>query len=144
MCAVFAAFTAFAAETPWQEKAEIQVRLLGGKQVDKTLNLALEVKLEEGWHTYGEKPGDAGLPPRFDWAGSGNFEKAVISFPEPERFDEAGLTVYGYKDAVTFPLSVTLADAAKPAHLDLKFDIMVCKDICIPYTFDFALEVPPS
>ncbi|MBI3441560.1 MAG: copper resistance protein, partial [Proteobacteria bacterium] len=42
----------------------------------KTIQAAVEVKLEPGWKTYWRTPGEAGLAPVFDWAGSTNFKEA--------------------------------------------------------------------
>ncbi|MEG4641374.1 protein-disulfide reductase DsbD domain-containing protein, partial [Paracoccus sp. APAP_BH8] len=52
--------------------------LTGGKAADLGATAeghrmtALHLRLEPGWKTYWRSPGDAGVPPRFDWAASRN------------------------------------------------------------------------
>ena len=33
------------------------------------MRAGIEIRLKPGWHTYWRYPGDAGVPPRFDFAG---------------------------------------------------------------------------
>ena len=40
------------------------------------------------------------------------------------------------------PLKLTREKTGKKAKLDLKAQIMICKDICIPQPFDVKLDVP--
>src|SRR5262249_29648678 len=85
-----------------------------------------------GWKTYWRYPGDSGVPPRFDFAGSQNVKSVEVVWPAPRRFsDESGITI-GYKDGVVFPLRIVPQDAAKPVLLRLKADYAVCEKICIP------------
>ena len=65
-------------------------------------------------------PGDAGVPPQFDWSRSRNVKsRHRAAGRRPARFiDEGGETV-GYKDRVVFPLDVVAEDAGQPIHLAL-------------------------
>ena len=108
------------------------VRLLTGKSDGATWDAGLEISMRPGWKTYWRVPGDAGVPPAFDWTKSENLKRVDVSWPAPKRYrDEAGESI-GYKDQVVFPMQVTPKDATKPVKLVLDLFYAVCKDICIP------------
>jgi suppressor for copper-sensitivity B len=132
------------AQQTWTIAEQSRARLVsavkdtGGQ---KGFEAGIEIELTDGWHTYWRMPGDAGLPPRFDWSGSRNIEAPDVLYPIPERMDEAGLQIFGYKDRVFFPLDIRVKDPSQPAEIKLGLDIMVCKDICIPQRLDLSLIV---
>lgn len=92
----------------------------------------IHVKLDDGWKTYWRNPGDAGLPPNFDWSGSENLKRAQVLWPAPIRFHDSAGTSYGYKKEVIFPVVIEPLDRAKPVSLKLRMEYAVCADICIP------------
>ncbi len=97
-----------------------------------TLRAGIEIKLQPGWKTYWRYPGDSGVPPQFDFAGSENLASAEVLYPAPHSFkDEAGTSI-GYKEAVIFPVRVTPRDPSKPVKLNAKIDYAVCEKLCIP------------
>ena len=49
----------------------------------------IEIRLKTGWHTYWRYPGDAGVPPQFDFAGSQNVKSVDVLWPAPQRLPEA-------------------------------------------------------
>ena len=137
---------AAALETAWSKTDHLEGRIITGvESVEaeaESFDATLELKMGEGWHTYWRNPGDAGLPPRFDWAKSQNIEFGEILWPAPVRKLELDFHTFGYSDAVAFPITVHLAEPGKPARIELRSDVMVCKDICIPQTLNFALDIP--
>lgn len=112
------------------------VRLIGAaaQQADgaPVLRAGVEIKLEQGWKTYWRYPGDAGVPPVFDFAASENVKSATILWPAPVRFEDGGGMSIGYKSSVIFPLRIVPQDAAKPVRLRLNLDYAVCQTLCIP------------
>ena len=60
----------------------------------------------QGWKTYWRMPGDAGIPPQFDWSGSQNVKSVEVLWPAPQRFIDSGGETVGYKDRVVFPLRI--------------------------------------
>ena len=51
----------------------LQATLLPGWQTASGSHMAaVDLTLAPGWKTYWRSPGDAGIPPRFDWSGSKN------------------------------------------------------------------------
>lgn len=131
-----------AAETAsrWHEHPNSRVRLVAGEG----RVIGVELVLAPGWKTYWRMPGDAGVPPNFDWTGSENVAAVDVLYPAPAAMPDQGGTSIGYKVAVTFPARVKLADDRKPARLALEFQYGVCKDICIPVEAKLTLDVPAA
>ena len=65
-----------------------KVSLVSGGKVDGFWQAGILIELEPEWKTYWRVPGDAGIPPQFDWAGSVNMETIDVSFPTPSRFQD--------------------------------------------------------
>ena len=134
-----------AAETPWQPAKGASARLVTAVDGTGTLSeipAGLQIRLEPHWKTYWRSPGDAGLPPALDWAGSTNLGAATLAYPAPHRFQLFGLETYGYETEVVFPLTLPVAQPGQPQHLALAATVLVCSDICIPANFSFTLDLP--
>lgn len=135
---LLSAAAAHAGDGAWVSADYAQARLIAG-----TANRAgLEVRLAPGWHAYWRMPGDGGLPPSFDWAGSTNFESAQVHWPAPERFVDMDLHSFGYKDHFILPLTVARIDEAADTRLDLALALMVCEKICVPQNLTLTLTLP--
>ena len=122
LCAVAAALGQGVARvdlaSPWVELHAARVRLLAGPPAVKSAKSYLagvEITLAEGWKTYWRTPGDAGVPPTFDWAGSTNLATIKVGYPAPRRMQEPGAETIGYTSAVIFPVEVVPRDAASPS-----------------------------
>ena len=90
---------AAAAATPWSGDAHAAVRLITAVTATgsaSTVEAGLEIRLMPGWHVYWRSPGDAGIPPSIEWAGSTNLAHAQIAWPAPTRFSVQGLETAGY------------------------------------------------
>lgn len=107
-----------------------------------TVALGLEFRLAPHWKIYWRSPGDAGYPPRLDWAGSTNLAGAEMSWPAPRRFSVLGLETVGYTDAVVLPITARLARPGEPLHLRLALSYLTCAEICIPYDTVLTLDLP--
>ena len=121
--------------SPWDADARAGVRLIAGgttRALDAPLRAGVELKLAPGWKTYWRYPGDSGVPPRFDFAGSQNVKSVEVAWPAPHRFTDESGTNIGYKAAVVFPLRIVPQNAAKPVLLHLKLDYAVCEKLCVP------------
>ena len=131
------AATAFAASSSsWETDTHSAVRLLAARPIVESgvryLRAGVEIKLQHGWKTYGRDPGDSGVPPTFDFAGSDNVKSVAVLWPEPERFAEGDGFTMGYKDDVVFPLRVVPRTRARPVTLRLNLEYAVCEKLCIP------------
>lgn len=147
LLALFPSTRAFALAGDWQRTSHIGVRLVSADEAvgdDKSFMAAVQLDLQHDWYSYWRMPGEGGLPPAFDWSKSENIKSVKLSWPLPERIDMMGLYSFGYRGMVYFPLEVAAADLSKPVKLNLKADIMVCHDLCIPNTFQISMTVPPG
>ncbi len=142
---IFITSTTHAAQSEWAVSDNVRARLLSGvKSVgdETTIQAALEVDMEEGWHTYWKHAGDSGLPMRFNWDGSTNLTDVKISYPVPLRKRELDiLTVFAYDDRIILPMEVTLESAQQDTNLELELQLMVCKEICVPDQLKVSLDL---
>jgi DsbC/DsbD-like thiol-disulfide interchange protein len=109
-----------------------KVSMLSGGQNGDIWQAGILVELEPDWKTYWRVPGDTGIPPQFDWAGSKNNGAIEVGYPVPSRFQDAGGESIGYHDRVLFPLSVRSEKPDELVRLKLNMFFAVCKEICIP------------
>jgi DsbC/DsbD-like thiol-disulfide interchange protein len=127
-------FAALAGTAAAQEVPDNVIRadlLPGWQNPDGTRTAALQLSLAPGWHTYWRSPGEAGIPPRFDWTGSRNLASVAFIWPQPQVFDQNGLRTLGYTGDVILPIAVTGA-ADGPVTLNATIDLGVCDTICVP------------
>ena len=106
--------------------------MLSGGQDGDIWQAGILIELEPGWKTYWRVPGDTGIPPQFDWAGSKNSGAIEVGYPVPSRFHDAGGESIGYHDQVLFPLFVKPEKSDEMVHLQLNMFFAVCNEICIP------------
>jgi len=103
---------------------------------------AVRITLAPGWKTYWRAPGDAGIPPLFDWSGSRNVSGVTPLWPVPHIFWQNGMRSVGYANEVVLPLVVSPAMGADAMRLAGRLDIGVCQDVCIPVSFDLSGDLP--
>jgi suppressor for copper-sensitivity B len=138
-----------AAATGWAGDAHAAARLIAAQNAvggAASLEAGLEIRLAPGWHAYWRSPGDAGIPPSIDWAGSQNLAHAAIAWPAPQRYSLQGFETAGYRDHVVLPIALTLAQPGAALELHAKADWAACAQICVPYSakFDLALPAGPA
>jgi DsbC/DsbD-like thiol-disulfide interchange protein len=132
--------------SPWDGEPHAAARLIAGAAVEsagvEVPRAGIEIRLDPGWKTYWRYPGDSGVPPTFDFAGSENVKAVTPLWPAPERFaDGAGGHSIGYRGDVILPLRIVPADANKPSSLHLKIGYATCSNICVPAQADLALTL---
>src|SRR5204863_111077 len=123
---------ALAARSQWSATEQSQMRLLLTSAQDGTIEGGIELVLEPGWYTYWRNPGEAGVPPVFDFSGSENVASVEVLYPAPMRKDAEGSISLVYQDEVVFPLSVTPKETGAPITLRLDAKFGVCSEICVP------------
>ena len=109
----------------------------GGSQM-----VAFHLTLRDGWKTYWRAPGDAGIPPQFDWTGSRNVKSVRFHWPRPKVFSLGGMQTFGYSDELILPVEVVPIDPSQPVNLQAAVDLGVCSDICVPASFTVAAALP--
>ncbi len=128
----FATMQPLAAQTGPNQPAVAEI-LPGWVQPDGTRMAAIHIRLAPGWKTYWRSPGDAGIPPQFDWSRSRNLGAVSIIWPAPHVYPQNGMRTIGYKDELILPLAIAPRNPGKPVRLRARLDIGVCEDICVPY-----------
>lgn len=118
--------------------------LTGWREADGAHIAGLKVTLAPGWKTYWRAPGDAGIPPRFNWSGSQNLKGLRVHWPVPDVFWQSGLRSVGYADQVILPIVVSPSDPSAPVVLSGAIDLGVCEDICIPVMLQIEASLPPK
>jgi DsbC/DsbD-like thiol-disulfide interchange protein len=104
----------------------------------------VQLRLNPGWKTYWKNPGDSGVPPSFDWAGSKNVKHVELLYPAPHRFADANGMAIGYDDEVVFPVRITPEREGEPIVLKLAVSYGLCKDLCIPNDVTLGLALPAN
>lgn len=133
--------------------------------------LGVQMDILDGWHVYWRNPGDSGLPTRINWEKHDYLIPGEIHWPVPSRFDEDGITTYGYSGRVTLMVPVYISQRAVPSPTDqtvhsptdktvpsptdpvasfltnrdttlfADMNWLVCKEICLPESARIQLEV---
>ena len=133
------------AATGWVGDDHAAARLIAATDATgsaATVEAGLEIRLMPGWHAYWRTPGDAGIPPSIDWAGSDNLKHAEIAWPAPARYSLQGFDTAGYQDHVILPMTVTLARPGQPLDLQALVSWAACANICVPYSTKLDLRLP--
>ena len=107
------------------------------------MRAGIEIRLDPGWKTYWRYPGDTGVPPTIEFAGSNNVKSATVLWPAPERFpDGAGGHSIGYLGEIILPLRVAPADLARVSALKVQLKYAICGTLCVPAAakLDLALS----
>ncbi|MFT6023064.1 MAG: DsbC/DsbD-like thiol-disulfide interchange protein [Ascidiaceihabitans sp.] len=118
--------------------APVQADVVQGWQLPNGQRVAaLRLTLDPGWKTYWRAPGDAGIPPRFDWSRARNINDVRITWPQPQVFHDGGMRSVGYKETLIIPLHIAPKRADKPVRLKMRMDLGICSDVCAPFTLNF-------
>ena len=134
MALLLASILAVRAQTggnPYTQLVETSI-ITGWRTVGGTHTAGVEIRLAPGWKTYWRSPGDAGIPPVFDWSDSQNLAKVLMSWPTPEVFLLSGTRTYGYENRVVLPISVVPRRLGEAVHLSGLINLGICRDVCIP------------
>ncbi|MBI5260185.1 MAG: protein-disulfide reductase, partial [Burkholderiales bacterium] len=130
-------------QTP-ELRAELVVHAPEGLAPGRPMWLGLALQHSPRWHTYWLNPGDSGLPTRLNWTLPQGVEAGPIAWPLPERQRFGPLVNYGYDGEQLLPVALTLPAGwrADTRPVRLRADWLVCAEVCLPQSGEFALEVP--
>jgi thiol:disulfide interchange protein/DsbC/DsbD-like thiol-disulfide interchange protein len=139
-----------AAALPPAEAATEQVtaRLVAGVQSvqpGQPLQLGLQQRIADHWHTYWLNPGDSGLAPSIEWTLPAGASAGPIEWPVPSRFPLGPLVNYGYAGEVTLLDTLQVPASLREGErfeVQAKVDWLVCKDVCIPQQVVLGLSLP--
>jgi thiol:disulfide interchange protein DsbD len=127
-----------------QVRAELVAHAPEGVAAGKPLWLGLRIEHQPHWHTYWKNPGDSGLPTTLTWRLPSGFAPGDIAWPTPKKLPVGPLMNFGYEGMLLLPVPVTIPAGFQGASLPVRLEAqwLVCKDVCIPESGDFAMEVP--
>ncbi len=111
----------------------------------QTLNLALALEVDAGWHVYWRNPGEAGGPPALKQLGGERPVELPLRFPAPHTLVEGEAVSYGYPDSVTLGAQVLVPDnlvAGDRFRLDLRATWLVCNEVCLAENQALSLDLP--
>lgn len=115
--------------------------LPGWRTTRGTHMAALRIRLAPGWKTYWRAPGDSGLPPRFDWAGSRNLKAVRFHWPTPGVYHVNGMRTVGYKTELVLPIELTPTRQGGTIDMRAAIELGVCQDICLPVSARIAAQL---
>lgn len=146
LLAVFGVVSAAPAESV--KSAHVEARLVSGVEwiePSEPFWVGIELRMDEGWHTYWKNPGDSGLATSVQWTLPEGFEAGAIQWPYPERFEEAELATYGYHGEVFLLVKIsppaTLPEGSIQT-LKARVRWLSCEKICIPGQAELTLDLP--
>ncbi|MFM8769253.1 MAG: protein-disulfide reductase DsbD domain-containing protein, partial [Rubrivivax sp.] len=127
-----------------QVRATLVAHAPEGVAAGKPLWLGLRIEHQPHWHTYWKNPGDSGLPTTLTWGLPAGFSAGEISWPTPKQLPVGPLMNFGYEGTLLLPVQVSVPAGFQGPSLPVRLDAqwLVCKDVCIPESGEFALEVP--
>ena len=134
-----------AGESEWFETQGAKIRLISLPSANgQTIEAGLQILLDKGWKTYWRSPGDAGIPPLFDWSASENAAQVNVGFPVPDVFYENGMRSIGYEDGVTFSLIIESVASGEDISLNGDLVIGVCEEVCVPVELSLDTILPAN
>lgn len=134
-----------AAETAWVGTERGAVKLVTAVETAgsrRVIEAGLQLRLAPGWYTYWRSPGDAGVAPRIDWAGSENVAGAVVAWPAPSRIVTSGLRGNVYIGELILPVTVMVTAPGAAVRLRARIDYGLCAKVCIPARAELSLDLP--
>lgn len=143
-----AAAPAVAIPTPTDE-TPAQATLLADRTAiwpGGTINLAVNFKIQKGWHLYWRGQNDSGFSPGFDWVLPPGFKVGEIRWPAPHRHVSPGdLLDHIYENDLTLIIPVTAEKTLKPGTpltIAAAAKWLVCKEACLPGDADLSITLP--
>ena len=141
VCAIFLAPRPTAASAVHAELIAASTSLRPGQPVE----LAIRLRMDDGWHTYWINPGDAGLATTVRWTLPEGFRAGELQWPFPKRLGEPPIVSFGYDGEVLLLSTVEVPASLAPgstANLAARVDWVECRDICVKGGADVALTLP--
>ena len=139
---------AFAApNAPAQNPPLVRAQLLADTTAivpGQPFQAGLLLEMAEGWHTYWEYSGDAGLPTSIQWELPSGFTAGSIEWPVPEaKLEPGNIQTYAYGGRVLLITKITPAsEISGNITLKARADWLVCRETCIPGGAEVELTLP--
>ncbi len=132
------------------DRAYAEVELLSERVTaipGETIWFGASFSMQPGWHIYWRNAGDAGTPPEVRLDTDSDITAGMVGpfyWPLPDLLPiiPGEIMDYGYSGQIVLPFSVTLpAEAPSELRMSGQIQYLICKNICIPETADFAIPI---
>jgi thiol:disulfide interchange protein DsbD len=106
--------------------------------------VGVKIHHHEGFHTYWQNPGIAGVPVKLQWELPEGFSAGPIQWPYPEKTMMAIHPVHGFERDVMLLVEITPPGEIAPPRVTLKATAswMACADGCYPGKKTLSCELP--
>lgn len=136
-----------APQAPAQVAPLVRAQLLADTNAivpGQSFQAGLLLEMADGWHTYWEYSGDAGLPTTIQWQLPKGFTAGPIHWPVPEaKLEPGNIQTYAYGGRVLLLTTITpTVGVSGNITLKAKADWLVCKETCIPGGAELELTLP--
>ncbi len=113
---------------------------------NQTFRVAVQVGLEEGWHSYWLNAGDSGSAPEFNWKLPKGWTVSPPIMPTPHKIDLDGMRNYGFEQSATVFFNMRAGSQGGVHQISADSTWMVCKDTCkmLHRSLRFSVEVATS
>lgn len=112
---------------------------------NSTFILAVNLTLDDHWHTYWPGINDTGYGLSFDIAPIEGFTFGEPYFPTPIRYLAAGdILDHVYEDQLSVLIPVTVSKDLKPGatpKINIITNALVCDEVCVPQTTTASVEI---
>lgn len=104
------------------------------------------LRMDEGWHTYWQNPGESGLPTELRWTLPQGFTAGPPAWPLPEKkIEEGDLLTFGYSGEAMVFVTITPPVGLQPgSSVTLRVDAswLECERTCVPGEGNAVLVLP--
>ena len=109
----------------------------------KPFTVGVKIHHHEGYHTYWQNPGIAGVPVKLEWKLPEGFSAGPIQWPHPEKSMMAIHPVHGFERDVMLLVEITPPAKLESTRVGLKATAswMACADGCYPGRKELSCEV---
>lgn len=140
ICLIFSLLTGFAHAQENHSKANL---VLDHDTLVSGMKVGLQLDIDPGWHAYWENPGDVGASPKLNIRSETKFEESEMIFPIPQRIESSPYDSYGFENEALFYKTIQFNSIqGSTAHLTIDAEWLICKDICVPCSKTFTLDLP--
>ena len=107
------------------------------------MKIGIQLDIEPGWHAYWENPGDVGAQPKIVIESLFPIEESAITYPIPTRIISDPYDSFGFENETLFYKTIRFEKPAdESVQLKINAEWLICKEICVPCTKTFTLNLP--
>lgn len=110
-----------------------------------SFRVGVKLTIADGWHIYGEDPGESGLPTELTWNLPEGVTAGPVQYPPTVPFEFLGEKGQGYQnEVILWSLIEVSQDFEGPIPLAAEASWLVCLDVCMPGSIALNKEIPTA